>query len=612
MMESDKRGPIMQTIFIILLFFCLPAIGLAESIEPPAGLGGSRETLIAVIPMDSPPTYFKDTRTGRPAGFAVDVMDEIARQSGFKVSYQLEKEWSAIINAVKTGKADVAPAMGITEERLKALAFTKPIDAFAVAVFVRSKGGITGLREGLVVGAIKGSAANEKIQKEHPNVIIKIFDSFSEGLLQLLAGQIDAFCCPAPTLSQLAREAGLEDKIQIVGEPVMELKRALAVRLDNTGLLGKLDQAIENFVGSPAYRQMYLKWYGAPQPYWSAVRTAQAMGGVLLLAVIILVYWRYRSIVRLNKQVSAAADALQATFNAVNDALFIHDLKTGAILDVNTKMCEMYGYGHDEALRLTVEDLSSGKPPYTQDAAIAWIKKAAQGEPQLFEWMARRKDGSLFWVEINMRQTFFGGEGRVIVAVRDITERKSVDQRLAESERHFRETLENSNLIAVQLDKEGRIVFANRFLVDLSGRPLADMVGQDWFALFIPAARREEIRKLHDINISGAGFVQQYENEIELPDGRARLIAWTNSQLCDAAGQLIGVTSLGVDITLRRQAEEELRTLNEELEQRVAERTAALGAKNAELERVNKIFVGRELKMIELKKQIAALENKHA
>ena len=57
----------------------------------------------------------------------------------------------------------------------------------------------------------------------------------------------------------------------------------------------------------------------------------------------------------------------RAIFNSANDAFFVHDKETGRILEVNEKMCQMYGYTYDEVLQLTdVQDLSSGVPPYSQ------------------------------------------------------------------------------------------------------------------------------------------------------------------------------------------------------------------------------------------------------
>ena len=105
-------------------------------------------------------------------------------------------------------------------------------------------------------------------------------------------------------------------------------------------------------------------------------------------------------------------ERFRAIFDSVNEAIFIHDLETGAILDVNRRMCEMYGYTREEACELDVAAFSSGEPPYSQSDALSWIRKAANGEPQLFEWLAKNRTGrSSFWVEVNMRRASIGGRG---------------------------------------------------------------------------------------------------------------------------------------------------------------------------------------------------------
>ena len=72
------------------------------------------------------------------------------------------------------------------------------------------------------------------------------------------------------------------------------------------------------------------------------------------------------------------------------------------------------------------------------------------------------------------------------------------------------------------------------------------------------------------------------------------------------------IMEMGIDITERKKAEAALRELNETLEQRVAERTAELRVSNEDLSRFNRAAVGRELRMIELKKEINAPCNDRA
>jgi PAS domain S-box-containing protein len=114
----------------------------------------------------------------------------------------------------------------------------------------------------------------------------------------------------------------------------------------------------------------------------------------------------------------------RSIFDAANDAIFVHDIETGDILDANQKMREMYGYTVDEVRRLKIGDLSVNDPPYTQEDALRHIKRATEGEPQLFQWLAKDKAGRLFWVEVNLKRALINSKDCLLAVVRDINERK--------------------------------------------------------------------------------------------------------------------------------------------------------------------------------------------
>jgi len=147
----------------------------------------------------------------------------------------------------------------------------------------------------------------------------------------------------------------------------------------------------------------------------------------------------------------AAPDAdYRAIFHAVNDAIFVHDMDTGRILDVNRKMCQMYGYKPEEVRQLDVGALSAGKPPYAQEDALRWIRKTVEGQPQLFEWRAKHKRGSLFWIEVNLKRVRLGDQERLLAVVRDITERKRMEetQRRLEAKIQQAQRLESLGVLA--------------------------------------------------------------------------------------------------------------------------------------------------------------------
>ena len=129
-------------------------------------------------------------------------------------------------------------------------------------------------------------------------------------------------------------------------------------------------------------------------------------------------------------------------FNAVNDVLMIHDLKTGVIIDANSKVTELYGYEPGELRGMTVECLSSGDGPFTILEASDNIRKAIEEGPQLFEWMARHRSGETFWVEVNLKSTTIGGVDCMLAVIRDIRQRKANDLELNAYRTHLEEMVD--------------------------------------------------------------------------------------------------------------------------------------------------------------------------
>jgi PAS domain S-box-containing protein len=151
----------------------------------------------------------------------------------------------------------------------------------------------------------------------------------------------------------------------------------------------------------------------------------------------------YRSKSNQIKAIQAAALALQKSernyrevFNATSDALFIQD-ETARVVDVNDRMCAMFGYDHETALGLSFGDISLGSPPYSQPEAEDRVRRAVQEGPQVFEWQCKRRNGEPFWSEVALHASEIAGEKRVIASVRDITERKRTEAQL---ECNLRET----------------------------------------------------------------------------------------------------------------------------------------------------------------------------
>ena len=130
---------------------------------------------------------------------------------------------------------------------------------------------------------------------------------------------------------------------------------------------------------------------------------------------------------------------------------------------------------------------------------------------------------------------------------------------LRESERRFRDMLQNLKLLAVLLDAQGNVTFCNEYLLQLTGWAANEVLSHCFFTRFAVPERRHAARDEFLEKVRGGELPVHEESEIITRSDERRLVSWTHTLLRDALGRVIGTASIGIDTTEEKRLEERLR-----------------------------------------------------
>jgi len=286
------------------------------------------------------------------------------------------------------------------------------------------------------------------------------------------------------------------------------------------------------------------------------------------------------------EELAAQELSYREIFNAATEAIFIRDLETKELIDVNQAMLDMYGYSYDEALHLTIDDMASGEPPYVAETAIEYMEQGVEGAPQLFEWHARKKDGTLFWVEIALKRVLIQGKTRILSVVRDITSRKQAEQAQRESDERFQLLIEHAADALFLHDKDGVILTVNQRSCDILGYRREELLGMrvDEIDRGVPL---EEMKAFWGTLEPGCS--ELIEGEHVRKDG-SHFPVDVNVVKFEFQGAYFFL-ALARDVSERKTTEQELERYRDQLEALVRERTEQLENTQAELVMKEKMAV---------------------
>ncbi|MBZ0094324.1 MAG: PAS domain S-box protein [Sulfuricella sp.] len=267
-----------------------------------------------------------------------------------------------------------------------------------------------------------------------------------------------------------------------------------------------------------------------------------------------------------------------------SDAIEVIDPITLRFLDMNETTCRDLGYSREELLSMSIFDID---PSLSQDSKKMIEEQMQKSGTACFEGIHRRKDGSTFAVEVSMGSVNLDKPYGLCV-VRDITERKRASQAIEESERKFRAILDAAvDGILLADVQDHKFINGNRAICDMLGYQPEELyrlgVEDIHPAEALPEVFRQFERQLKgEIRVARNLPVKRKDGSVFLAD--------VSSSPTVLAGRPV-LVGLFHDVTERKQAEDKIRQLNEELDTKVKQRTQQLLEAQEELVRNEKLAV---------------------
>lgn len=289
------------------------------------------------------------------------------------------------------------------------------------------------------------------------------------------------------------------------------------------------------------------------------------------------------------QQHAEAVLRLDAVFRSAIDGIIVIDAG-GRMEMVNQAAADLFGYEQEEMIGRNVRILMPEPHHGQHDAYLERYRRT--GERHIIgigrEVEGRRKDGSLFPFRLSISEARLTDRVIFTGIIHDLTQQKRAERELLEEKEKTRTYFDMANTLNVVLDTEGNILEANKKAAAFLRLPESDLRGKNWLDLILPQATKAQQTSVYRRMMKGE---LPFENYLETPitDGQQQehVIAWHNTALLDERGVISGMITSGIDITEQRRAEEHIRKLNAELEERVDQRTEELASAVNQLLNIN-------------------------
>ncbi|HPQ70898.1 MAG TPA: PAS domain S-box protein [bacterium] len=222
------------------------------------------------------------------------------------------------------------------------------------------------------------------------------------------------------------------------------------------------------------------------------------------------------------------------------DAFYLVDPVTTRILEVNRQACQDLQFSHDQLLRFTIHDIDANDD---NELIRTTLGQLEHNHKLTIETEHKRRDGTVFPVEIRLSPIQLNGKQRVIALARDISERKQAE----EERQRFELVIKQAAEIVVITDTQGNIIYVNPAFEKTTGYSLAEAVGRNPRILKSGKMDPAEYRVLWETILSGHTWTGQLTNKKK--DGSLYVEDALISPLRNEAGEIVNFVAVKRDIT---------------------------------------------------------------
>ncbi len=375
-------------------------------------------------------------------------------------------------------------------------------------------------------------------------------------------------------LQALAHYNLLEDR-QLIEKGIMpEIKRAFAGEAAATNVV-EYDRA-----GTPEVEGQSGKLHVRTIIYPSKKADGQ-------ISEVVLIQEDVTAIEQTEQALQASEQRFRHLFDSSPDPAWIID--EHRFTECNQAAVQMLGYPDKESLKNTHPSALS--PEYQPDGESSYSKAermmdvAQERGLNRFEWVHRRKDGSDFYAEVTLSALTLQGRPVMHCLWRDITDRKTAEERLQRTHAQLQNILDNTTAVVFVKDLRGRYLSINRryeMLFDTTRETVVGKTDDDFF----PPDQAARMRQNDRLAVEKGAAVEM-EEQATLDDGVHTYLS-VKFPLLDKDGEPYAVCGMATDITGRKQAEQELERHRHQLEALVKERTEQLSRAKEEAEIANR------------------------